>query len=186
MRVIAGSRKGHRLKSPTTGTRPMADRMKEALFSALGDCSGMRVLDLYAGSGSLGIEALSRGAIGCIFVESSRDAVVKLEQNLESTGLKSQAEIEWNDVSSTLKRPPDERMDLIFVDAPYSTPAAVVREDLETIVTEGWLSDDGKVVVHRPGKESALDPFGLEVAWERDYGQSALYVFGHEEEDGEA
>nr|MBA2599858.1 RsmD family RNA methyltransferase [Actinomycetota bacterium] len=86
MRVIAGTAKGHRLKSPTAGTRPMADRMKEALFSALGETDGFRVLDLYAGSGSLGIEALSRGAVSAIFVETARDAIVKLEGNVEATG----------------------------------------------------------------------------------------------------
>ena len=183
MRVIAGTAKGHRLKSPTTGTRPMADRMKEALFSALGETEGFRVLDLYAGSGSLGIEALSRGAVSAIFVETARDAIVKLEGNVESTGFEDRAEIAWNDVRSTLKRAPDERMDLIFVDPPYSMSASDVRTDLELIVMEGWLADNGRVVLQRPGKETRLAPLGLEVCWERDYGQSALYIFCHEEKE---
>ncbi|MGH2789338.1 MAG: RsmD family RNA methyltransferase, partial [Actinomycetota bacterium] len=77
MRVIAGKAKGRRLKSPLTGTRPMTDRMKESVFSALGDLEGQRVLDVYAGSGSLGLEAVSRGAAMAIFIERERDAIVK-------------------------------------------------------------------------------------------------------------
>jgi 16S rRNA (guanine966-N2)-methyltransferase len=184
MRVIAGQAKGRRLKSPTTGTRPMADRMKESLFSALGDISGKRVLDLYAGSGSLGLEALSRGATKATFVESARDAIVKLEQNIESTGFKRKAEVIWSDVASTLSRAAMKRVDLIFVDPPYTMPVTTVQADLEAIVMGGFLADDGIVAVHRPGKESRLKPLGLELAWERDYGQSHIYLFCHEEDQG--
>src|SRR2546422_4468577 len=98
MRVIAGEAKGLRLKTPATGTRPMTDRMKESLFSALGEVDGARVLDLYAGSGSLGLEALSRGAKKATFVENARDAIVKLEQNIQTTGLKRRSEVLWSDV----------------------------------------------------------------------------------------
>ncbi len=88
MRVIAGKAKGSRLKSPGMGTRPMTDRMKEAVFSSLGELDGLKVLDLYAGSGSLGLEALSRGASKATFVENAREAIVKLEENIQTTGLK--------------------------------------------------------------------------------------------------
>jgi 16S rRNA (guanine966-N2)-methyltransferase len=184
MRVIAGEAKGTRLKSPGTGTRPMTDRVKEAVFSSLGDFSGLMILDLYAGSGSLGLEALSRGAKMATFVESAREAILSLERNIEATGMGSRSEIIWADVAATLSRPADERMDLIFVDPPYSMGKEEVLRALESIVTGGFLSDDGKVVMHRPGKESRLDPFGLELDWERDYGQATVSVFAHEEEDG--
>ena len=184
MRVIAGEAKGRRLKAPTSGTRPMADRMREALFSALGDIEGLRVLDLYAGSGSLGLEALSRGASEAIFVELARDAILKLQQNVEATGLADRSQVEWGDVGAVLSRPAAARVDLIFVDPPYATSSAAVQQDLEAVVTNGWLADDGRIVVHRPGKEFSLNPLGLSLAWERAYGQAHIYVFTHEPEEG--
>ena len=161
----------------------MTDRMKEAVFSHLGECSGLRVLDLYAGSGSLGLEAVSRGAKSAIFVESAREAILKLEQNIESTELKSQSEVVWADVASTLGAGPDERVDLVFVDPPYGMSPTAVLADLEAIVMNGWLSDDGRVVLHRPSKERSMKPLGLQVHWERDYGQSQITVFCHDEEE---
>lgn len=162
----------------------MMDRMRESVFSALGGFEGLRVLDLYAGSGSLGLEALSRGAASAVFVENAREAILKLEQNLESTGLGDKAEVTWIDTKSMLQNIPDERYDLIFVDPPYNMPISSVRADCEAIVMHGYLSDEGRVVVHRPAKESALDPLGLQVVWEREFGQSRLYVFSHEDEEG--
>jgi 16S rRNA (guanine966-N2)-methyltransferase len=182
MRVIAGSAKGSRLRAPTSGTRPMTDRMKEAVFSALGDCTGLRVLDLFAGSGALGLEGLSRGGIHATFVEKEREAILKLEQNIEATKLGDRAEVLWSDVMSTLENGAPERFDLVFVDPPYNNSPASVLEVMEAIVMNGWLSDDGRVVLHRPARERALEPLGLELQWSRDYGQSNVSVFGHEEE----
>lgn len=182
LRVIAGQAKGHRLKAPTTGTRPMTDRMKEALFSALGEVEKAKVLDLYAGSGSLGLEALSRGAKKAVFVENARDAIVKLEANIDTCSLKKQSEVVWSDVSHFLNRPASTRMDLIFVDPPYNQPPTSVVADLEALVMNGFLADDGRIVVHRPQKESSLKPLGLQLLWDRSYGQSHLYIFGHEDE----
>ena len=182
MRVISGSAKGTRLKSPPMGTRPMTDRMKESLFSSLGDLTKVKVLDLYAGSGSLGLEALSRGASKVIFVENAREAIVKLEQNIELVGLKRKCEVNWADVKSTLSRPADRRYQLVFVDPPYNMSVPQVRADLESLVMGGWLADDGRIVVHRPAKEAKLKPLGLALEWEREYGQSKLLVFTHEDE----
>lgn len=183
LRVIAGSAKGARLKSPPMGTRPMTDKMKEALFSSLGDLTKKKILDLYAGSGSLGLESLSRGATKVIFVENARDAIVKLEQNIETTGFKRKCEVMWADVKMTLTRPADRRYDLIFVDPPYNMSVAQVRSDLEALVMGGWLADKGRIVVHRQAKEAKLKPLGLDLEWEREYGQSKLMVFTHEAED---
>ena len=160
----------------------MTDRMKESLFSSLGDLTKNKVLDLYAGSGSLGLEAMSRGATKVVFVENARDAIVKLEQNIETTGFKRKAEVNWADVKSTLSRPADRRYDLVFVDPPYNMSVPQVRADLESLVMGGWLADDGKIVVHRPAKEAKLKPLGLALEWEREYGQSKLLIFTHEEE----
>lgn len=182
MRVIAGTAKGSRLRAPTSGTRPMTDRMKEAVFSSLGDCEGIRVLDLFAGSGSLGLESLSRGAKHAIFVEKEREAILKIEQNVEATKLGDRAEVLWTDVMTTLNRGADQRVDMVFVDPPYTNSSTSVLEVLEAIVMNGWLSDDGKVVVHRPARERALKPLGLVPTWTRDFGQSNVTVFCHEEE----
>ncbi|MBA3629304.1 MAG: 16S rRNA (guanine(966)-N(2))-methyltransferase RsmD [Actinobacteria bacterium] len=180
MRVTAGEAKGRRLKTVGMGTRPMTDRMKEALFSSLGDVTGATVLDLYAGSGALGLEALSRGADTATFVESARDAILKLEENVAVTGFGDRAQVLWADVESTLAQGAIERLDLIFIDPPYSMAKTGVQEDLEELVTGGFLADDGRIVVHRPARESGLKPLGLEVAWERAIGQSQLIVYRHE------
>jgi 16S rRNA (guanine966-N2)-methyltransferase len=163
----------------------MMDRMKESVFSALGDFEGLRVLDLYAGSGSLGLEALSRGAANAVFVENAREAILKLEQNIESTGLGTNAEVTWIDVKALLLKSPDQRFDMIFLDPPYNMPSASVRADCESIVMQGYLSDEGRLVVHRPAKEQNLEPLGLAVVWEREFGQSRVFVFAHEEEEDE-
>lgn len=183
MRVVAGKAKGTRLKSPTTGTRPMMDRMKESVFSALGPLDGQNVLDLYAGSGSLGLEGLSRGAKHALFVENAREALNKLEQNIDATGFKKGAEVLWADVKATLLRVPDDRYDLIFLDPPYNFSRDSVQADLEALVMNGFLSDEGRIVVHRPAKESEMAPLGLACTWNREFGQSRVYVFTHDEEE---
>lgn len=160
----------------------MTDRMRESVFSALGDLEDLLVLDLYAGSGSLGLEALSRGAKKATFVENARDAIVKLEQNIEVCSFNDRSDVVWSDVASFIGRPADERVGLIFVDAPYSTNISLVQRDLENIVMNGYLADDGRIVVHRQTKDSKLQPLGLALKWERDYGQSHIYIFGHEED----
>jgi 16S rRNA (guanine966-N2)-methyltransferase len=182
MRVIAGTAKGRRLKTPVTGTRPMTDRIKESIFNALGEPSGLSVLDLYAGSGSLGLEAISRGASKVTFVENSRDAIVKLEENIAATGFESESEVLWADVTHTLGNHAEDRVDLIFLDPPYSMSADEVLSNLESLVMGGWLADDGRIILHRPTKERRLKPFGLTLVWDREYGQSAIYVFTHEED----
>ena len=182
MRVIAGTAKGRRLKSPPMGTRPMTDQMKESLFNTLGPLDSALVLDLYAGSGSLGLEALSRGAKKAYFVENARDAIVKLEQNIDATGFKRKTDVVWEDVSRLLSRGADRRMDLIFLDPPYNMPVQTVRADLESIVMGGFLADEGRIVVHRPHKEAQLKPLGLKRFWEKDYGQARLLMFTHEDE----
>jgi 16S rRNA (guanine966-N2)-methyltransferase len=162
----------------------MTDSMKESLFSSLGDLGGIKVLDLYAGSGALGLEALSRGAKQSVFVENAREAIVKLESNIEATGFEGATEILWADVKMTLSRPADDRMDLVFLDPPYNMALGHVRADLESIVMQGWLADEGRIVVHRMVKEAQLKPLGLDLLWEREYGQSRILVFSHEAEDG--
>jgi len=119
MRVIAGSAGGIRLAVPKRGVRPTMDRVKAAIFSSLSDAvAGARVLDLFAGSGALGIEALSRGASSAMFVEEDRQSTEMIERNLAKTKLKGR--VRQQDVFDFLRRGPDaERVQIIFADPPY-------------------------------------------------------------------
>jgi 16S rRNA (guanine966-N2)-methyltransferase len=161
----------------------MTDRIKEAVFSSLGDLDDDVVLDLYAGSGSLGLEALSRGARSATFVENAREAILKIEQNVEACNFGDRSEVQWMEVQSMLVRPATERHDLIFVDPPYAQSVEAVRRDLEALVMGGWLSDEGRIVVHRMSKDFKLDALGLQVVWQRTFGQSTVLVYTHEEEE---
>ncbi len=123
MRVIGGELGGRVLRSPEGGTRPTSDRVREALFQRLGDVSGARVLDLYAGSGALGIEALSRGAAGAVFVERAPRAAALLRANLDQLELAARARVLQADVVAGLRRLAREgdRFDLVFADPPYAS-----------------------------------------------------------------
>jgi len=118
MRVIAGRAGGVRLVSPMRGVRPTMDRVKAAIFSSLGEMViGARVLDLFAGTGALGIEALSRGAESALFVEEDRQSIFAIEKNLTNTGLKGR--IRQRDVFGFLKTAGPEKFQIIFADPPY-------------------------------------------------------------------
>jgi 16S rRNA (guanine966-N2)-methyltransferase len=91
--------------------------------------------------------------------------------------------VQWMEVQSMLGRPATQRHDLIFVDPPYALSVEAVRRDLEALVMGGWLSDEGRVVVHRMSKDFKLDALGLQVIWERTFGQSTVLVYTHEDEE---
>jgi 16S rRNA (guanine966-N2)-methyltransferase len=153
MRVITGSAKGHKLKAPKgLGTRPMLDRVKEALFSVLegyGPIRG-RVLDLYAGTGSLGIECLSRGAAWADFVERSPHVCRIIEENLRHTRFSDRAQVFTMPVGRFLAavRPP-EKYAIILMDPPYADPA--IDDTIRAVAEAGLLADDGLLVVgHSP------------------------------------
>ena len=128
MRIVAGRHKGRRLRTPAgAGTRPTADRVREAVFSILGPVEGLRVLDLYAGSGALGLEALSRGAESATFVESARPAVAAIRANLDATG--EEAEVVASDAIAWLRaaRAGERAFDLVFCDPPYDAAAGIAQ-----------------------------------------------------------
>jgi 16S rRNA (guanine966-N2)-methyltransferase len=121
VRVVAGRFKGRRLQAPAgRGTRPTADRVREALFQVLGPLDGLRVLDLFAGSGALGIEALSRGAASAVFVERGAGALAALRRNLDALGVDA-AEVRRADAFAFLARYGGEPFDLALIDPPYSS-----------------------------------------------------------------
>lgn len=143
MRVITGLARGRRLETlPGETTRPTAEKVKESLFSAIQfDIEGRRVLDLFAGSGQLGIEALSRGASGCVFVDKNTDAVKVIRQNLQNTGFSALAQVLGTDAMAYLVRPGD-RFDLVFLDPPYAAELLV-----PALTKVAPLVNDGGIIV---------------------------------------
>jgi 16S rRNA (guanine966-N2)-methyltransferase len=152
MRVIAGSARGTRLGRVPAGTRPLSDRAREGLFSSLGDrVAAAGCADLYAGTGAVGIEALSRGAPWCVFVDSSAAAERTILANLAKTGLVARAEVLRGDVRRYLARPGD-TFDLVFVDPPYAAAPGEVRESLEAL--KDRLAEGAIVALTRPSRDS--------------------------------
>jgi 16S rRNA (guanine966-N2)-methyltransferase len=141
VRIVAGSRKGARIFAPKgKGTRPTSDRVREAVFAMIGEIEGARTLDLFAGSGALGLEALSRGASSVVFVESSRDAVASIERNLAKLEL-SGARIVRSDATRYLVTEHD-CYDLVFVDPPYELVESLrmpLAEHLPRVLADGGL-----------------------------------------------
>jgi 16S rRNA (guanine966-N2)-methyltransferase len=170
VRVVAGEFKGRRLVAPRgAGTRPTADRVREALFSMLGDVSGARVLDLYAGSGALGIEALSRGAESAVFVERDQAALAALRRNLDAVG--ARAEVRRQDVLRYLARPAG-TFDLVFCDPPYDDAPAVAAPLAGAL--PALLGEDARIVTESDKRNPLLLPLPLLV--ERTYGDTRVAI----------
>ena len=173
MRVVAGEFRGRRLQAPRgRSTRPTADRVREALFSMLGDVSGARVLDLYAGSGALGIEALSRGAASAVFVERDAAAVAAIRRNLEAVGAGA-ADVRRQDVLRFLAAATD-RFDLVFADPPYdSAPrlAGPLSAALPAVL------DENALIVTESSRRTPLE-LTLPLARERTYGDTRIAIHG--------
>jgi len=172
MRVIAGSARGLRLVAPRDpGTRPVADRVKETCFAILGDrVPEAAVVDLYAGSGALGIEALSRGAASCVFVERGREALAAIRQNLAQTGFAERAEVVGAEVDRFLGSAGGRRFDLAFLDPPYAEHA--ILAPLERLLPH--LTDEATVVVKHFWRTTVPEPDGLTRWRERRFGETAL------------
>jgi len=180
-RIISGTAGGRRLQTPPgSSTRPTSDRVREALFSRLehrGLLEGTNVLDLYAGSGALGLEAASRGAALVLLVESSRAAAKVIRSNIGvvgHTGVRLLAE--------TVERalgagpPGGVRMDLVLLDPPYDVTEEALGAVLEALVDRHWLAPDAFVVVERSTRSPQPTwPDGLELSGEKRYGETAVW-----------
>lgn len=182
MRVITGIARGRRLETlPGDATRPTGEKVKESLFSAIQfDIEGHRVLDLFAGSGQLGIEALSRGASGCVFVDKNAEAVKIIRQNLLHTGLAEKSQVLGTDALTYLTRPGD-RFDLVFLDPPYASELLLpVLEKVAPLVNDGGImvceTDDATELPHRIHRFTVAKTyrFGHTLVW--------LYRYDPEEE----
>jgi 16S rRNA (guanine966-N2)-methyltransferase len=173
MRIVAGEHKGRRLRSPAGArTRPTPDRVREALFSILGPVDGLDVLDLYAGSGALGIEALSRGAASATFVESAREAARAIRANLAAIG-REDARLVETDVFAWLRSPAAKpAFDLVFCDPPYDA-AARIAQPLSDLLPR--VLRPQALIVTESAKRNPL-ALSLPLADERTYGDTRIAI----------
>ncbi|MEU2868387.1 16S rRNA (guanine(966)-N(2))-methyltransferase RsmD [Streptomyces olivoreticuli] len=180
-RVIAGTAGGRRLAVPPgTGTRPTSDRAREGLFSTweslFGPLEGARVLDLYGGSGAVGLEALSRGAAHVLLVEADARAVRTIRDNVRAIGLPG-AEVRAGKAEQVVAGPaPTGPYDVVFLDPPYAVTNDDLREILLTLRAQGWLADDALVTVERSTRGGEFPwPDGFEPLRARRYGEGTLW-----------
>ena len=184
-RVIAGVAGGRRLAVPPgTSTRPTSDRAREGLFasvlSELRSLDGKHVLDLYAGSGAVGLEALSRGAAHVLLVESDARAAAVIKANVAAVGMGG-ATMVTDRAERLLARPPSvaDRYDLVFADPPYAVTLAAVSRVL-TLLAAGWLAADALIVVERATRSGPLEwPPGYLPAKSRRYGEATFWYGWH-------
>lgn len=181
MRVIAGSQKGRRLIPPRgSGVRPTADRVKEALFSILGERTiGARFLDLYAGTGAIGIEALSRGATRATFVEPDQASLRVLRANLDRCGMATFADVRPRTVEAFLRRPrqPDSVYDIIFADPPYHEDSGLKL--LPSLDRAAIMTRDSIVILEHFNKVTVPPEVGRLIRKRQySYGDTILSVFG--------
>lgn len=178
-RIIGGSAGGRRLQTPAgDATRPTADRVREALFSALeaefGSLHGLRVLDLYAGSGAVALEALSRGALAATAVESDRRTAGLIAANAQA--LRFDLDVRAQPVAAVLATGPGAAYDVVFLDPPYPMPSDEVATTLALLVDHGWVLPGGAVVVERSARSvEPTWPDGLEMRRRKKYGETVLW-----------
>ena len=173
MRVVGGELRSRRLARPPAGLRPTSDRVRESLFGRLGDLRGFRVLDLFAGTGALAIEALSRGAEMAVLVDRSTRSLNVVRENLESLGLGTRAQVIRGDAAKTARRlKGGGRFDLVFLDPPYDSDQAVSA--LDALVDSDLLAANATVVVESPKRHALAPVAGLAVRDERSYGDTRL------------
>jgi 16S rRNA (guanine966-N2)-methyltransferase len=180
MRVTGGIGKGRRLKVPPgSRVRPTSDKVKQALFNILGEkVKGASFLDLYAGTGGVGIEALSRGAEKVVFIDDSRDSLQAVKKNVEQTGFNDRAQVIPHRAETFLRKT-NERFDLVFLDPPYSLEV----ETPLTLVWESGVLNPGAIVVAEHFKKQASVPQagGLTLYRETHYGDTVLAFYKLEE-----
>ena len=182
-RIIGGAVGGRRISTPRgASTRPTSDRVREALFSAIeswcGSLRGLRFLDLYAGSGAVGLEAWSRGAGVVTLVEQDRRTAALVAANARALGF-GRANVVAASVAATLRRPPAAPYDVVVLDPPYPLDDAAVADDLRTLASHAWLVPGALVVVERSSRSPEPGwPRGVDGARSKRYGEAPLW-YGH-------
>jgi 16S rRNA (guanine(966)-N(2))-methyltransferase RsmD len=178
-RIVAGALGGRRLVVPAgQGTRPTSDRVREALFSSLDnllDLDGSRFADLYAGSGAVGLEACSRGAVHVLLAEADAKAARIIRANIAALGVSARVRLVADKVERLVAGAPDEAYDAVFLDPPYAVTDERVDEILRALA-QCWLAPDAVVVVERSSRGAAITwPGDLEQVAERRYGETTLW-----------
>ena len=173
LRIIAGNLGGRIIStSDKSTTHPMGDRIRGSLFNILGDITGKTVLDAFAGSGSLGLESLSRGASHAMFIERDRTAQNIIERNIETLNLESRTKLIRSSVTQWDETQPDELFDVIFADPPYHDMQFSTVSRLKK-----HLQPNGLMVLSYPGRESTPTVNGVVVVDNRSYGDAALAFY---------
>ncbi|MDF1602838.1 16S rRNA (guanine(966)-N(2))-methyltransferase RsmD [Nocardioides sp. YIM 152315] len=179
-RIIGGRAGGRRLQTPRgAATRPTSDRVREALFSAIeswcGSLHGLRFLDLYAGSGAVGLEGWSRGAAAVTLVEQDRRTAALIGDNARTIGF-AKAHVLVGSVATTLRKPPSASYDVAFLDPPYPLGEEALAGDLGALVEHGWLTPGALVVVERSFRSPEPTwPAGIVETRMRRYGETTLW-----------
>lgn len=178
-RIVAGIAGGRKLKVPPRGTRPTSERVREAVFSSLQarmDIEGAAVLDLFAGSGALGLEALSRGAARVVLVESDARAAAVVRENIGVLALPGAA-VRCAPVASVLAGAADPVFDLVFADPPYAVTEVAVEQILGSLIAGGWLAPDAVVVLERSSRSADTSwPDGLVPEKVKKYGETRIEI----------
>jgi 16S rRNA (guanine(966)-N(2))-methyltransferase RsmD len=183
MRVIGGTRKGRRLASfRCPSIRPTSDKVREAVFNVLERGNAFKkALDLFAGTGAMGIEALSRGSVEAVFVERDARAVSVIRKNLKTCGFEDKARVLKREVLGSIRylSRRGERFDLVFIDAPYGQDKLTV-DTLRALAGKGLLEHDATVVCEASKRGPAIDPTGIEgiaMIQKKNYGDTVVYFF---------
>jgi 16S rRNA (guanine(966)-N(2))-methyltransferase RsmD len=184
MRVITGKYRGRKLSAPKgDSVRPTADRVKEALFSMLSDFTrGARVADVFAGTGSLGIEALSRGAEACLFIENSAFAAEALKANLNTLGIGSEAVVCRMDFRAAMMRHAGFGADIVFIDPPYRS--GLYEETMQSLIRYNIIKQSGIAVLESAGTGETGAPYdGYIMLKKKRYGKTFIIVYERTEQD---
>lgn len=183
MRIIAGKAKGRRLATPKTKEiRPVLDQVKESIFNILFSIEGLEVLDVFAGTGSIGLEAVSRGAKRAVFVDKSREAVGIIKENIKRCRFEKETKIIPKDVRTALPKLAEkgDKFDLIFVDPPYLKDLVV--QTINKIHRLELLTDSGTIITeHHPKEPIEGLVEGLTISDQRKYGQTTVTFVQHSE-----
>lgn len=182
MRIIAGEAKGRRIKAPRgRATRPMRDFVREAVFSMLGPrTGGARVLDLFAGSGSLGLEALSRGAARAVFVDYAKEPTRIIQENLDMLGMSEKGKVIKAEVLDYLRKARSSELpyDLIFIDPPYRIDLKYRQEMLKRIAAGGFIAPSAVVIIEAPLRsEPPQSSAGMIFSERRKYGETVVDIY---------
>jgi len=185
-RIIGGDLRGRKLKVPEVQTRPTSSRVREAIFSsvehAVSGLSDLRVLDLFAGSGALGIESISRGAAEAVLIEKDLRAADTLHSNIESLGLKTARVVITDAIEETSKSSSRGKFDVVFIDPPYELVDERVDVLLGQLVKNGWLADFALLVVERGAKSKVIWPKTVEELRQKFYGDTTIWYGQYLEE----